>query len=624
MKYLKLIHSFDEFASDAKAGCVYYQDSESVYYWLSLATIWGYIGYNKETRTFTYNGKEWSILPSVPDPENLDGSIVINNASFNTTPNTITIQHSDFNLIPLKNISFKGSPTKVLIKCGNSNLHTNLYFEGYQYDNLAQSVTVEYEDYDLHNLDSLTCRLNYNVDYLGLAINDTNNKFDFATTTINWYSYYSYPRFNFLCNKDKNYYKEEDYFENTEDLFSYNPSIYNYFRPLLPDDSVNTINLKTFLYNNEVKCWAPFSSHQNLPEIVIDGSLSNGVITDVRTSLGMMNSGGWYASNWSYVNVSDFNGLYKPKMQTDTYQIVTSELLNYCKSKYLDLFRGNKVTNINDWFNVMSREIDLNGVKYFSYYIDGYPNASATYINPASYQDFLNYINPNGATCTPKLKNVNLEEFHCPSKYIFINTEDSDVYLGNVKNRLMIYLNNVKVHISSCDSNITILSKKDNLTNEPLYLESFHSDNVVDIDFSDYGTQRTYPIVNVESITGIENPTALDYYNTNFSMYHILNKATIMSHVDYVIVHYGQKLNSYYTRYIDVNRLKCIDNGGDFSTNGSLKTASDMASLVAAIPNRIPTGSNPVFDFTQSQYNLLTPEQEAYILGLGYAITIKV
>ena len=83
------------------------------------------------------------------------------------------------------------------------------------------------------------------------------------------------------------------------------------------------------------------------------------------------------------------------------------------------------------------------------------------------------------------------------------------------------------------------------------------------------------------------------------------------------------KLNNGYASYINVNRLKCIDRGGDFSSNGSLSTNQAMSSLINAIPDiQVPSGTT--FDFTQAQYDLLTEQQKTYVLGLGYAITIKV
>ena len=132
MKYLKMINSFDEFAEDAKAGVVYYDIGESVYYWLNLRTIWGYVGYDAGENKFITNGKEWSVVPPVPDPENLLNPTTLNANSFISTPEEIKFNATGFNEFPLNPVGISNSTLNSLpvslhtCRFANLTLHLSL------------------------------------------------------------------------------------------------------------------------------------------------------------------------------------------------------------------------------------------------------------------------------------------------------------------------------------------------------------------------------------------------------------------------------------------------------------------------------------------------------------------
>lgn len=649
MKYLKLVNSFDEFAEQAAAGTVFYHIQESVYYWLNLKSIWGYIGYNPSTSSFITNGKQFSVIPSVPDPESLNSPVKITGGSFPTgyRPTLLTFKHSDFSSLPIVDFYGFGSSTqrvKFVVECENIPIPNILYVSGYYMDIVLKEAGL----FDIKYIGLLSGR---SVSSVTIVIDDSNT----SLLDINCYAHPPFQRGGFMwkCERNVELLTENDIFENVPAILSgdnylvwYNlgqayrvPSRY----PTIVDCS-NYNNIKISLHSlNElsVPAFYPYGI-PNLANIIIDAKNSEGKIDDDLYEGWLSATSNKLFSTIQYENVSDFGTYYKPYLQTNEAQLVPLDILGLCRNKYIEIFSNNVInTALFSWTLVAAQSIDLSGIKHFVYYNGVKLYYSATITEEiSSYSQFVE----NGITSckksvyyftvvsTPKLSNVNLESFGSfplslyqnNLTWIYFNTDDLSVNLGTLKvagPEAHIYIADKDIYINDIDGAGLYILEADTLGQGIVHLKHFPTNNpdrTVYISVLSYvGSQRRHNLLDVSELVNVNNPTALDYYNTGITMS--------------VSVYNYDATNGFITRAkmsasrvedlhnVSSAKLKCVAGGGEFYDNSYLiATTEDMENLFNAIPNR--EVSSLTLSFNESQFALLTQEQIDYATGLGYSV----
>lgn len=644
MKYLKLVNSFDEFAEQAAPGTVFYHTQEAVYYWLNLKSIWGYIGYDSSSNSFVTNGRRFSIIPSVPDPESLINPVSLTSRSFPAgyRPEFVTFKHSDFSFLPIT--SFVMS---MVVECKDIPIPESLYIE-------ATNMNIVLENADLFAIKNIYGPLGGTN--RTIVINDSNTLLDVNCSAL---SIANRGGFRWKCERTVETLTEQDIFKNVPSELSGDNYIgwYNsgsYYRnpqhyPTIVDCSKYN-NIKISLHSLgtlHVSAFYPYNI-PNLANVIIDAKDADGKIDDELYEAWLGASPSKQFSSIEYENVTDFGTYYKPYMKCSA-QLIPQDVLELCKTKYIEIFSHNTIIDPDNWSLIAAQNINLSGVKHFVYYKDGYPYKSSNAIDFTRYSQFaengVGYyrFEPNGVpytvVSTPKLSNVNLESyggFHSSSNenqhsYVYFNTDDLSVNLGTLKlygNRAKIYLADKDIYISGVaqekqsygDGRIMIL-KMDNLGRGVIHLKHFRTDvppiNGIEISAL-YNTRlfSIYEMIDVSELVDSENPTALDYYNTGITM-------PVSSWMFQYTNGYITRLSlsgsdfSYFSG--SSSKLKCVAGGGYFYDNeGFIATAEDIENLFNAIPNRAVSGKS--LSFSEAQFNLLTQEQIDYATGLGYSV----
>jgi len=659
MKYLKLVNSFDEFAEDAKSGVVYYHIDNDVYYWLNLATIWGYIGYNSQNRTFVYNGKNFSIIPEVPDPEDLAGDVTINSSSFGTTvPQTLTFKYSDFSVIPIN--YFQVSNLNYIVELGGTIPMSIFHYAASNFSILFKGL-----DYGLLT----TFYRQGSSNYSGyLVFDDTTGQIDFGGYVPQDLFYYMLNNgigimFRYVGeNSDiisdslfiKNITQEKlnsyyDTYKHDEDLTS---SSY-YAQCLFMYDCTGFEKIKVCFYtfegDGDTK-YSQLSGYRNVAngvELTLDAAESNGVVPDTIWKRLSKVSGWSYFSDVKYENVTDYGLYYKPYVKTSQYTPLTSELISLGASRAVSIFEENIVDvtpSTNNWASIIANNYDLTGIQNFIYYLNSYPSREKStitiYGSPITSYDEITVPGFRWAgisssnrfiLATPKISNVNLSCFGAGASgntVHFINTEDSAVNLGTVVSKgvqFCVYVGNCDIHISGfkiSGTSITLSAfKYDNLNStKAIYLENLDGTVSVNVEcsrvyMSGYqGDSQEW--IKLAGCTTVENPTPLDYYNANVDTWSTVRNG-FAQNVDVQIIRSVFNATSVQASFT-LSKLVCLANGGTFVGASCLATSEDMEKLISCVPNRANSGKN--FTFSSPQYALLTTSQISYLTGLGYQI----
>lgn len=622
-----MISSFDEFAKDAEAGVVYYHKSEDVYYWLSLKSIWGYIGYNFSNRTFYNNGKPYTIIPSVPDPESLTGPIIINSDS--TTANSILLQYSAFNIVPVQMLYYFGG--KLVIDCNNT----------YDFDTIklynpnAHRFDVEYLNFDLSKIKYITRQYNSTSAYLYLTINDTNNVLNLDELTISSHSSSTTKYTTWLkivYDKNKGIMSEDLIFDgietNLEKLNEWNVQV----------DCSNVDTLEMTLRENLPQPYKCINMQEGYL-LILDAAKSNGVVPNNYYSY---LSGSNYVRDIVYRNVTDYGTYYKRYLLSEDYVPLTQEVLDIMKGDYIEIYSDAKVID-GDWSKVSKSSLNLEGVKHFVYYAGALPTTPVRIQSINSYNDIVEngIVHPADASLafnavsTPMISNVNLESFGCGYNmynYIYFNTVDSDIYIKNLivpGSAFNLYPGLANIHISSVKTDyahghslnsctINIYSM-DTLDKGGVYLENIGIGHGKTITlWCSSGSHNTEKIrTYVADCTGLENPTPDDYYSsgvTHSSLFYSTN--WLSNSYDYAIMRSGYAANY----IVPLSRIKCLYGGGSFSGKSLISSSEDMATLIGLVPN---VSSTATFTFDETQASYLTQTQIDFLTSLGYTITIQ-
>lgn len=638
MKHLKIVPSFDAFAEDAKVGVVYYHNSVNVYYWLNLNTIWGYIGYNPNTGTFRYNNIPYSVIPSVPDPEDLVTPVVVNSGSLAPGITEVLFQYSDFNIFPL---AYFSSSIKTIVQCNNK-----YSLDTIRVDNRA---TIELIDFDLSQIKTIRDNSSlYRSASLTIHMNDTNNTFDAGNLEIPA----SYkPYLGVFFEKDATTWSEDLVFSNIDDniekLYNWGQSNIKIFVP-----NVDTVEV-ALRKNND--CIIPFYYLYYIEDgstIIYDGKKSNGEMASSDAffeSFYNKSNSRPYFGNIVYRNITDYGLYYKRYLQSDNYMPIPSDIIEYCKHDFLDLYDDNNVSD-GDWSTVSKAQYDLTGVKHFCYYLLKFNSVTATESTIIrSYDDIVNkgigrfsssYTGDNcNIVSTPKLSNVNLETFGAISNnrvHTYINTDDDRIDIESIiADYMYLYMGAADIHVKKAkyfnkrtgelhdtSSVIYLMNIDGSLEKGTFYVDPCEDrTGVITID-TWMGSAITGRMrISIAGCTGKENPTALDYYNANVNTGSMFWKSGYMFDCfDIYILRDGVGSNIS-TQSFPLNKLKCLYRGGDFQKYTNLRTAEDMAYLVSTVPPIAANGAT--FDFTQAQYDLLTQSQIDYLhTELGYNIII--
>lgn len=656
MKYLNIINSFDEFATDAHDGALYYHVNKNVYYWLNLNTIWGYIGYNRTNHKFVYNGTPYSIIPTVPDPENLTSPVIVDSGSVSGT-DTVLFKDSGFDIMPIQ-VLYPGP--KIVMECNNQRDITSIVVSN------SNSAKVEFLDADLSNLSIIassnpTHQPAYIVT-LELWLNESNGNLDADKLC-------QMPIFHKLWlhfNREYEVAKPEIAFDNVDNnisaLYEWAASGNTYANDswiVLYVDGCDKLEVAP--YNVEsvgTFTYYTFKNFAENPKLTIDGSNTNGVINlgyyFYRRAFGFTSSAVKYFSNIIYKNVTDYGYFYKPYMKTTSPLPFDSELLEYCKNKYLCLYYENTATVPSevDWSVVSNTSYNLLDVKHFDYYPfyikrDNIKNADS-YIT--SYSQLVTngaakYYDPYyGVVSTPKLSNVNLETFaiqHDSNCCTYFNTDDPAIYIDSIVCRagetgFRFYMGAADVHIKRFKK-LTIgnyeqleptnsagvlypLCNDTTLTKGTIYIDACPERTqtiTISTNIANESTSRLR--IKIADSVGVENPTADDYYNGTVRMGEMwYTTSWLIGCSDIIIASGGNSTKPYNNTFF--NKVKCVYGGLNIASIRNV-TQQMMDNFVNAIPNVNLSGT---FTLNQSQYDLLSQAQKDYIIGLGYTIAIIV
>ena len=613
-RYLQIVSSFDEFAEKAAPKTVYYNPGDEVFYWLSLGTIWGYIGYSSSTGKFTFNGRRYSVIPAVPDPEDLFSPVVLDSLSFPSDSQNVTFESSDFSIVPVQQflnyygkltLDYAGRDDFNSIKLGSTN------------------VQLEFLNYDFDNLNSIT-----SVDGLAnrgftLTVNDSNGVIDLDGFSI---AVGVTANKNIVFKKTEGNLSEDALFKNIDG---------NLNKLVGFGFSVDCTYVTSILMKVRPSVSLPFycSNLANGYELIIDASKNGGVVPDdYYVRLGFTESSPKYASSIVYRNVTDYGTYYKRFMMSDDYLPIPSDVLNQNKTKTMELFSGNNVSS-GDWGRVANTSYNLDGVKSFIYYKGAWPRATAgTVQGLTSYSDIttLGSLTVGGTSIysTPKLSNVNVEYF-CLTNFgaTYLNTDDSDIYVKHFMSPstsgITIYVGKENIHITgeavkSDGSSLASLSFAcaDSLEKGTVYVEDIEHGSRMTLSINEASSVTGRLRFNIAGCTGKQAPTPDDYYNTGVDFSDLVYRSTYLADIyDVVIMRRG-----YTSDYlVPINKIVCLYGGGDFATNTVVSTASDMEKLISVVPN---IQSTATFRFSEAQYAFMTSAQIDYILGLGYTITI--
>ena len=627
-EYLKLISSFDEFAEDAKAGVVYYHAGNNVYYWLNLRTIWGYIGYNTSTRRFVYGGVDFSVVPRVPNPENLTGPVRIDKNSFNVPPAKTTFLHSDFNVFPVQNIYQIGNGKRLVIECDPEdtlpNGRINLVYES----GFGSGTEIEYKNLDYSTIEKITSNSTSNTEAFKLVIGETNNVF---SNSVDFYPIPNResPISSIICEKDG---------EEFDETMVFSP-VGVVKRNIFVETGLDTIVVKIHNFDGELN--TAFRINCVNKSIILDGSQSNGAIgSNFYSMVGISTFGRYYFSDVQYRNVTDYGGYYKACLHSATLLPFPEWLLEMCKTDFVSVYAYNLVDDASDWTVISNQVLDLEGVKYFCYYENiSFPSLTwnsvpvvrtKTQVTAAAeeygrFRFSTTAMNLN-VICTQQLSNVNLDKFSFGGyQYVYIKTTDSEVVLGELQRSTSLLLGDTNVVVSGTSvessSNRIIYLHRISDCRGKLIFRNMSGQNEVSVDIGDQRDSELFyrgEIVSVVDATSSVNPTALDYYNTNIEMYSLAaSSASSLELYDYFITRMaiskadGSKLN--------VMKIKCLGRGGDF-TRMTITSAEHVTAFCNAIPERQQTGTITI---TRAQRNLFTTEQITHIQDLGYTVVVQ-
>lgn len=658
MRYLKLVNSFDEFAEQAAPNTVYYHIQNNVYYWLNLRSIWGYVGFDSSTNTFVSNGMPYSIIPSVPDPESLLSPVIINENSFpiNYIPETLLFKNSAFSIFPIFSFFGPGSSEsqriRYIIECDNLDIPYEITFSGRYVDVILKNADL-FVIKEIGHTNGTYHRLIVNDDTLLLDINCDAYK---GIQAINYRETY----FVWRCEKDIDVLTEDSLFANIpaslENINQYNDwyNTQNQYARGYPHivDCSNFNNIKISLhslYDLSVPAFYPYNV-PNLANIIIDAQNADGKIDDDLYTkwLGATDTTTTKRfGNIEYQNVENYGTYYKPFQTKQNAELIPADILALAKTKEIEIYSYNVITDITSWASVVSQNIDLTGYDSFVYYIDGYPTISR-YGTAIPFTDYSQFVQ-NGAqlysidsykipvASTPKLSNINLKSYggfssanSSDGTYVYFNTDDSQITLGILKLRKTgayiyvadkdIYINGVQYLNGTANFIYLYFGKYDSIGSGIVHLKHFPTDNpnrIIQLYISNSSHVAEYEIIDVSELIDSATPNALDYYNTGITM-----------RINYAKYKY---VNGFITRDLITadefnpipagvsSKFKCIAGGGEFYSNRStLVNATDMENLFNAIPNK--TVQNLTLSFSEAQFALLTQEQIDYATGLGYSV----
>ena len=646
MKYLKLVNSFDEFAEDAKAGTVYYDIGDSVYYWLNLRSIWGYIGYNSYNNAFYTNGTNWSIVPPVPDPETLESPVRIDKNSFVDIPDTITFKYSPFNIVPIK--TFYGVPNKTVryvVECNNDYSPTEIIGAG-------NAVEVEIEKALLNNLQTVS-----SSSKVYLILNNTNGFINLSTINMGTTS------IGLKAERGETSISENSFFINIADGLQRQIDWYDKFKVSLSEEVSEHVVKLHQLPNGNRPLYKVDKIYGDTINLVIDGTDSQGVMDD--DCWGDVRPAKKYFNSISYVNISDFGSYYKIYLASGVPQPLTTEALNFCKTNDCLLYPYNKSMTITaqDWKTFTDSEYDLTGVKYLKYYIktDITVNEIPNCYTVGSESLTESEIEENRVCkgdksvviyATPKFNNINLNDFafldSSSSRYIYIRTTDSDIYLKKLPSHTHLHLNNKHIHISGSErieelyigmvgtdftGNIIFENRQQSGTpiRTGLYFNQFMHDG--EQTWSLTNRNSSNPIFVLSGAVTTQNPTPEDYYYTGLTTGNMINlfnrKVFDIDLVNGITIGYSYITGKFYTP-ADWSSIKCfrpstvyVDTMYVGNKSSSVEAGSaQINALIAAVPNISVTSGN--FYFSSTQYALLSSTQINYLTGLGYLVIERI
>lgn len=649
MKYLKLIDSFDEFAEDAKAGTVYYDIGDSVYYWLNLRSIWGYIGYDKSNNAFYTNGRIWSIVPAVPDPETLESPVRIDKNSFVDVPDTITFKYSPFNIVPIK--TFYGVPNKTVryvVECNNDYSPTEIVGK-------TNNVEIEIKGASWENLRTLSGITPY------LIFTDTNGLIDLSTINSSGSQDWAY----LVTEKESTSISEDVFFKNISQGVQRQKDWRKLFKVNIPEGVTEHIAKLHQTYSGNRLIYSVKSIPSTLTSLVIDGTDSQGIMDDESWS--DVNPGGNSKFNdITYINISDYGGYYKRYLKSESIQTIPQELLNFCKTNNCELYSDNYTihTTTQSWKTFTNAEYNLTGVKYFRYYsensniiIDDVPQCYIVGSVGLTENDIEENRVCGGdkqiiVFATPELTNIDLNYFafletgYTKDNCIYIRTNTSDIYLKDLPNYTRLHINNKHIHISGNTYNLcayvlgtdftgNIIFENRQQSGTPkrtsLYINDFSSPN---LDWA-LGNRINNPVFVLSGATTSQNPTPEDYYYTGLTtgnMRNLFNRKVFdIDLVNGVTIGFSSTTSKLYTP-ADWSSIKCFKPAtayidtmyvGDSSSSVEAGSAQ-INTLIAAVPNITASSSNAAFYFSSTQYALLSSTQIDYLTGLGYLVIERI
>lgn len=674
MKYLKLIDSFDEFAEDAKSGTVYYDIGDSVYYWLNLRSIWGYIGYDRSNNAFYTNGRIWSIVPAVPDPENLLAPVTISSDSFVTVPDTITFKYSPFDIVPIENFNgYSGKIVRYIVECNNDYSPTKIVGG-------TNNVEIEIKDASWESLQTISGKTPY------LIFTDTNGLIDLSTINSSRGQDWAY----LVTEKESTSISEDVFFKNISQGIQRQKDWPTIFWVKIPDGTTEHVLKLHQIYSGNKPIYRVLSIPSSLTDLIIDGTDSQGVMDDSCWQyLEPDSTYKYYFRNISYVNVSDYGGYYKRYLLSDNLLEIPTEILNFWKTKNCALYCDTKhisgsarwyITS-QDWKNFTDTEYNLSGVKY----IDYYKNASIEVSGVGSYYTIgsvsltENDIEENRVCggskktvlATPKFNNINLNSFsffgnirdnksNISPMPLYIRTDDQNIYLGNLTGvNNSFHVNNKHIYISG----IGVVPGGEGSLNISVYGQDFTGNIIfenyqphmvgnrptvlnlrVDCGGNDawaLANRTNNPIFVLSNSPTTQNPTPEDYYNTGLNT--VVGSSTNdvkalfnrkMFDIDLIYgsdIGYTSKTNKLYTpadwssikscypRYAYIDTMYV----GDSSSSVEAGSAQ-INTLIAAVPNITAYSNNAAFYFSSTQYALLSSTQINYLTGLGYLVIERI
>ena len=631
MRYLKIVNSFDDFSEQARAGCVYYHPNVNVYYWLNLRTIWGYIGYVPSTRKFVTNGTEYSVIPSVPDPENLSGPVIVDTNSFIDLPDVVTLKYSDFPFVPIDHIYGLGNFRRIIVECDDDSEMDTLYFV----DNVGRTE-VEFKDFDLSKLRKIEYGFSgapsYSMRYR-IVIGDGNGTISSALSLVNSSRQYRTAAVEFVCEKSGNI------FDFSMVLPSSAPKMGNVFVDCSKYDTVILDAQYDPGFVSVPKCRVAVKYGANMV-FRGTGELGRSTYTEYLSCFNEnKESVGLGFSDITYEGFDNYQMYYKPYLVKPDYLAFPDEMIEYCKTQSVSVFYQFTATD-GDWSEITKTNIDLSEIGTFAFYESSYPVISAEVGLSDDYvSDLRNY--GGGVTrigsfsvqmyMTPRISNVNTSIFGLgvqttTNRAIVINTNDSSVRLGTIgymtepSSYFNLFVEKAHIYISGFSriSRLEVMPYININANYQQGVLHFYkmnpSPSALEIALAPPYPSSNVRIYDISEAVDSANPTSLDYYNTRLETSRLMTVG-------------NDNIDSYITRSrvvfrgnsdVPLSKIKCLAGGADFSMSSQIVSHSDILALMQIVPDRNVTDKD--FTFNSAQYAILDASDIDYFVNLGYRV----